>query len=559
MRKHGHIRVFVAASLLVVTFGGTAGIGSWMAAGQQQQDVQAAASALDRSHQAFQKQVALSLADGVAADQLAELVGREKAMMGEPAPHASFFVDRRVAAAIDHRSADIARMTEDVVLNQDDAELAMWRQLGDATLAMQQDLIQARDLGIDTNAYDAFLLTSTMNARRPQVPNVAQKALQALAAQDASLKQAIAQKTASNSALAAAAAALQAARDGATYQQQRAAGDLARAQATNVLDVHEAVASIAALDQRFPAAVTTDDFNSLAGGYAAQARVLENLLYTRSAGYSMLGQARALYDKAKSLGADLAGVDSRLADLSSRLDRATNLADLQNVSGLLSMLIRDLNGAIFDARTRPYQPPGAIIANVPFFKQIHSLSCEAASLQMALGKYNISANQGDILNTMGMDTRAPVFDSSGTLHWGNPYISFVGNVDGYENATSGSMSGYGVYWTPIAAAATHFGAHVAQAGEGIAPATIYNAAHNQQPAVVWVAYAYQPQPIKQMVTWDGRTVMYGAPVEHAVTVAGWVPGYVLLNNPHSHPEWIDTGTFERAYAMFNDMAVILQP
>jgi uncharacterized protein YvpB len=88
---------------------------------------------------------------------------------------------------------------------------------------------------------------------------------------------------------------------------------------------------------------------------------------------------------------------------------------------------------------------------------------------------------------------------------------------------------------------------------------IYNAAHNQQPAVVWVAYAYQPQPVRYMVTFDNQTVMYGAPVEHAVTVAGWAPGYILLNNPHSHPEWIDAGTFERAYAMFNDMAVILQP
>jgi hypothetical protein len=58
---------------------------------------------------------------------------------------------------------------------------------------------------------------------------------------------------------------------------------------------------------------------------------------------------------------------------------------------------------------------------------------------------------------------------------------------------------------------------------------------------------------------DGRTVRYGAPWEHAVTIAGWAPGYLLINNPHSHPEWIDAGTFEAAYGMFNDMAVVLAP
>jgi uncharacterized protein YvpB len=419
---------------------------------------------------------------------------------------------------------------------------------------MQQDLIRARDLGLDTAADDAFL-AAAIDARVAQVPATIQNSLDCVSARNAKLKQAIADKIAAN----AAASALKAARDDANYQKQRAADDLARAQAIPVLDVAAPAVAIAALDGRFPSAVTADDFAALAGSYAGQARILDNLLYTRSSAFSLLNQARGLFAKAMSIGAELGGVEARITDLNGLLDRAATLGELQNVSGLLSLLVRDLNGAIFDAMHRPFQPPGAIIGNVPFHHQVHSLSCEAASLQMALGKYNIAADEGDILNFTGMDTRAPVFDSSGTLHWGDPYAGFVGNVDGYENATSGSKSGYGMYWTPIKNAAAHFGGHVAQAGEGIAPSTVYAAAHNQQPVVVWIAYAFQPQTMRYMVTWGGNTVMYGAPVEHAVTVAGWAPGYVLVNDPLSHPKWVDNGTFERGYAMFNNMAVVLQP
>lgn len=91
------------------------------------------------------------------------------------------------------------------------------------------------------------------------------------------------------------------------------------------------------------------------------------------------------------------------------------------------------------------------------------------------------------------------------------------------------------------------------------PDTIFAAVQNRQPIVAWVAFAYPPQPIEYMRAFDGRDyIMYGAPDEHAVTISGWAPGYLLINNPHSHPEWIDAPTFAAAYGMFDNMAVILQ-
>jgi hypothetical protein len=60
------------------------------------------------------------------------------------------------------------------------------------------------------------------------------------------------------------------------------------------------------------------------------------------------------------------------------------------------------------------------------------------------------------------------------------------------------------------------------------------------------------------VAFDGRTVMYGAPVEHAVAIAGVADGFVLVNDPHGSQHWIAKPTFEAAYGMFDDMAVILR-
>ncbi len=552
--QRGYVRIAIAAVQLVALFAITTGVGSWAASSHGQDEHRSASAAVAAAHQRFEHQVTQTLGNGTPQDSIADLVARERDLAAQAQPNPGFFGDIQAVAMLRRRADDLSRMADDVALTEMDVDSRLWQQLAEKIGAMRQDLIGARDLGLDTAADDAFL-NAVIDPKVEQVPASIQNSIAAVAARHATLKQAMASKSASN----AAAAALQAAKDDADYQRRRAAGDLARAQATGVLDVAAQATALADLDARFPSARNTADFAGFAGSYAAQARIIENLLYTRSAAFSLLSQARRLFANAQSLSADVGGVDARLADLSSRLDRASNLSELQNISGLLSLLVRDLNGAIFDAKQRPYQPPGAIFGDVPFFKQVHSLSCESAALQMALAKYGIGKNQGDILNDMGMDTRPPVIDAGGTIHWGDPYTNFVGNVDGYENANSGAMSGYGVYWTPIAAAATHFGAHVAQAGENTPPSVVYDAAHNKQPVVVWVAYAYQPQAIGQMITWGGRTVMYGAPVEHAVTVAGWAPGYVLINNPHSHPEWIDTGTFERAYNMFNDMAVILRP
>jgi len=191
--------------------------------------------------------------------------------------------------------------------------------------------------------------------------------------------------------------------------------------------------------------------------------------------------------------------------------------------------------------------------NVPYYHQTHGLSCEAAALQMALAAININVSQDTILNESPIDPRAPYWDASGAFHWGDPYASFVGNPDGSERG----LTGYGEYYPPIVRVAQAHGASVQQAGEGIAPATLYQAVLSGHPVIAWTSFDWLYHRVSHYVAFDGRTVQFGSPYEHAVTIAGVTGSYLLINNPWYGVQWISKSTFESSYATFNNMAVIL--
>jgi uncharacterized protein YvpB len=190
---------------------------------------------------------------------------------------------------------------------------------------------------------------------------------------------------------------------------------------------------------------------------------------------------------------------------------------------------------------------------VPLYRQIHGLDCEAAALQMALGHERIYVSQNRLLNATGIDWRMPTTDGTG-LHWGDPFTSFVGNPDGSEIR----MTGYGTYAPAIARVAQQFGGRVLASGSGIAPSTVYGMLLSGHAVVAWVSFDWRWHQTSQYVAFDGATVPFGSPYEHAVTLYGVTPGYVLVNNPwHGYRQWISKRRFEAAYATFGDMAVVL--
>ncbi|PID31025.1 hypothetical protein CSA80_00185 [Candidatus Saccharibacteria bacterium] len=87
--------------------------------------------------------------------------------------------------------------------------------------------------------------------------------------------------------------------------------------------------------------------------------------------------------------------------------------------------------------------------NVPYYRQVHALSCEAASLRMALAYYGVATNDDAILQRIGY---APQPRDTATNTWQDPNIEFVGDVDGKLGVT-----GWGVYAGPVAKAARSYG------------------------------------------------------------------------------------------------------
>lgn len=113
---------------------------------------------------------------------------------------------------------------------------------------------------------------------------------------------------------------------------------------------------------------------------------------------------------------------------------------------------------------------------VPYFRQAHALSCEAASLRMALAYRGVATNDDAILGLIGYNPQ-PRDTASNT--WQDPNIEFVGNVDGKMNVT-----GWGVYAAPVARASRALGrnAEVIYSPSSQSVAAAIYAGH---PVVVW--------------------------------------------------------------------------
>jgi uncharacterized protein YvpB len=185
--------------------------------------------------------------------------------------------------------------------------------------------------------------------------------------------------------------------------------------------------------------------------------------------------------------------------------------------------------------------------------QQHPVTCEVASLRMALSWRGIATDELSLLALTGDDRRPAEAGAGGDVQrWGDPDRTFVGDPDGHIS----SHTGYGVYAGPIAAAARASGASVVAAGRGVAPRSLYADVIAGHPAVAWVTNDYRRGAVRTWVAWDGATVPYTLN-EHAVLVIGVTPGRVLVDDPMKGQLWVDRSDFEAAYATFDDMAVVV--
>ena len=196
---------------------------------------------------------------------------------------------------------------------------------------------------------------------------------------------------------------------------------------------------------------------------------------------------------------------------------------------------------------------GAITIPVPVYKQTMNLDCETASLQMALAYRGHWYSQSYMFQFLHADTRPPVKAADGSiLQWGNPFVNFVGNVNGAEHLATG----YGVYYPPVLWIANGLGDPSATGGSGYSASTIYQAVATGHPVQVWVEYQWVLAWNGVWKAWDNTKIHYSLH-EHTVVLSGVSDTQVRVNDPWPGTQyWIDKSTFERSWADFYNMAII---
>jgi uncharacterized protein YvpB len=193
-----------------------------------------------------------------------------------------------------------------------------------------------------------------------------------------------------------------------------------------------------------------------------------------------------------------------------------------------------------------------IISGVTFVYQDHPLSCEEAATSMALSHQGINLSQDQILAELGADRRAEYVDSSGRVRWGNPYETFVGNVNGSES----NFTGYGTYYPPLVRIASAHGAKIIAYGS-MSAATIYARVIAGHPVVAFATWDWAWHPRRDYLSYDGQWIPFIGPVQasHVYTVVGVSPSSVLVNDPIRGQYWVSKASFQAGYSDFNEAIV----
>lgn len=185
--------------------------------------------------------------------------------------------------------------------------------------------------------------------------------------------------------------------------------------------------------------------------------------------------------------------------------------------------------------------------SVPVYLQKYTLSCEVASLRMALNFRGANVTEDDLIPKIGTDP---------TLHrgdtWGNPNIAFVGNIRGTQ-----MKDGYGVHWAPIAKAARNY--RNAEDFQGWNIEKMTKAILDGNPVIIWVYSHFGTKTV--WYTPDG-TKIDAVRDEHAVVVVGFVgpadnPTELIINDPLIGQVHWSRANFNRKWEIFGRSGVVV--
>ncbi|MFA6553558.1 MAG: Ig-like domain-containing protein [Patescibacteria group bacterium] len=186
--------------------------------------------------------------------------------------------------------------------------------------------------------------------------------------------------------------------------------------------------------------------------------------------------------------------------------------------------------------------------NVVFDRQDHNLSCEFASLSMALKYKGANVGEAPLINIVGFD-RTP--KNNGV--WGNPNVAFVGDIDGHQPST-----GYGVYWDPIAIAAKEY--RTARAFSGWTVAQLAAEIKKGNPVVIW-GTAGSGKRIDWKTPQGGNVVAVSG--EHARVAIGYIgpaenPTKIITMDPLYGEKHFTRSSFEWNWGVLGNSGVVIE-
>jgi len=141
--------------------------------------------------------------------------------------------------------------------------------------------------------------------------------------------------------------------------------------------------------------------------------------------------------------------------------------------------------------------------SVPLIKQIYSLSCEAAALEMSLSYKGIRVSQDQLIGDIGFSKPINRQEFGEKTIWGDPDEGFVGNYKGvYAKVQNQTLvgDGWGTNEGPVLRVAKKYLPN-SYARTGATLEDIKDALFQDQPVIIWLVQRYHSP-----ITWEYFTL-----------------------------------------------------
>lgn len=194
--------------------------------------------------------------------------------------------------------------------------------------------------------------------------------------------------------------------------------------------------------------------------------------------------------------------------------------------------------------------PKITFLNIALDWQDHPLSCEAASLKMALVSKGVYVSENDIMGKIGYDLTPHQGDV-----WGEPNKAYVGNIGGKMCDT-----GYGVHWEPAAKAANTW--REAESFSGWNLENLIKEIELGNPVIVWGTLPVGTLHDCFWYTPEGRHIKTFQET-HVRLVVGFIgevenPSKIILNDPLTGRLYWSTSYFLTNWKAFGYSGVVVR-